>query len=72
MGEVGWTKAEYDQCPELAGRLHSRILDLQDVLHVAREALSRIERDGKGQGDIYYGRIAFEALQVIDKALEGR
>jgi hypothetical protein len=24
-----WTKAEYDRCPELAGRLHSCILDLE-------------------------------------------
>lgn len=28
--EVGWTKEEYDRCPELAARLHRRILDLED------------------------------------------
>jgi hypothetical protein len=31
-GSGGWTKAEYDQCPELASRLHRRILDLEDAL----------------------------------------
>lgn len=36
---VGWTKAEYDQCPELASRLHSRILDLEDETEALRDAL---------------------------------
>lgn len=32
MADAGWTKAEYDAAPEMAERLHRRILDLQDVL----------------------------------------
>lgn len=27
---VGWTKAEYDAAPEMANRLHRRILGLED------------------------------------------
>lgn len=35
---AGWTKAEYGQCPDLANRLHSRILDLEDEVARLREA----------------------------------
>ena len=34
-----WTKAEYDRCPELAGRLHRRILDVQDERDAAQQQL---------------------------------
>lgn len=37
---VGWTKAEYDRCPELAGHLHSRILDLEDEVDALRATLT--------------------------------
>lgn len=42
MPEVTWTKAEYDAAGgDLVGRLHSRILDLEDAC-----ASLRLERDG--------------------------
>lgn len=39
--DVGWTYDEYMKCPELANRLHSRILDLEGELEQLREALDK-------------------------------
>lgn len=39
---VGWTKAEFDAAPRAIGRLHSRVLDLEDALRSAIEGLDEM------------------------------
>lgn len=65
---VGWTKAEYDACPELANRLHRHILDVCDERDRYRTALEHIVREADRtpmEDGLDAGGIARKALRDV-------
>ena len=63
---TGWTKAEYDLCPDLVSRLHREILDLRDEVEQLREALETIVAKRRPSG-AYCQAVARVTLDETEK-----
>lgn len=67
--DPGWTEAEYMQCPELAGRLHDHILNLQaEVKRLRSERDRAVETRENANSASVRVQIENQRLRGVERA----